>query len=243
MISIITCHNNDVNYAEFEKSIKNTIGVEYEIIKIDNTDSISFLTRAYNDGIDQAKGDILVFAHEDIVFNTNNWGIVLDEKLKPGVGVLGVAGAKILLQNAQWWATGKDYCCGKVVHNPENGSRYRSIFSEGSGEHEVVVADGLFMSCRKSTIEENSLKFDETFDNYHFYDISFCFESFLKGLKNIVTYGIEVEHKSIGEIGPEWSHYRAVFIKKYLNKLPQCVPGVIFDQSTFVRKDFETEHL
>ncbi len=243
MISIITCHYNDKNYLEFEESIKNTIGTDYEIVKIDNKESTTFLTRAYNDGVSAAKGDILVFAHEDILFNTQNWGIVLEEKLKDDVGILGVAGTNLLFQNSQWWFSGADYCYGKVVHSPERGVRARTVFSEAVGEHEVVVVDGVFMACRKSTIDNYSLSFDETFDNYHFYDISFCLEASLKGLKNIVTYGIEIDHKSIGETGAEWNHYRSVFIRKYIDKLPRWIPGVTFDQANFVRKDFRSEEV
>lgn len=240
MISIIVCHKDKKHLEEFKDSLKKTIGVEYELIVIDNTRSKYYLTKAYNTGVQKSNGEFLVFVHEDVRFETNNWGRVLINIFKNNdkAGVIGVAGSNILLQNAQWWFPGKDHMFGKVIHE-SNGKIWKSIFSENKGDHEVVVLDGVFMACKKNILNKENIQWDEDFDNFHFYDLSFCIPFIQKGYKNYVTYNISIRHFGMGTITPEWEHYRHVFVNKFLNILPlKTNQSVEFDGK---RKNWDTE--
>lgn len=222
MISIITCHKDEGHLKDFKKSVADTIGdVEHEVVVIDNRKSEYYLTGAYNEGVRCSKGEFLVFVHEDVRFLTENWGPKLIDIFEntEEIGLLGLAGADILLQNAQWWFPGSDHMYGEVTHE-SGGAIWKSVFSEGEGEKEVVVLDGVLIACRKSVLEQEGITWDEDFDNFHYYDISFCIPFLLKGYKNYVTYNLAIKHFGLGAITPEWEHYRHVFVHKFFDLLP-----------------------
>lgn len=73
MISIIISSYNKDYYSQFIENVEKTIGVPYEIIQILNIGAMG-VCEAYNKGARQAKFEYLVFCHEDITFETKNWG-------------------------------------------------------------------------------------------------------------------------------------------------------------------------
>jgi hypothetical protein len=81
----------------------------------------------------------------------------------------------------------------------------------------VVIIDGLFFAVRKSQIKKG---FNEQFDGFHFYDISFCVENFLEGVKIGVTTKIELTHKSIGTTNKKWEKNKLFFEALYDKQLP-----------------------
>ena len=232
MISVIVCHKNINHLNEFVKSTEDTIGkIEYEIIVVDNTKSEYYLTSAYNEGVRRSNGDVLIFAHEDVRFETKNWGNIIEKIFKntKDIGVLGVAGTNLLLTNGQWWFPGTNHMYGEVIHE-SNGRIWKTIFSKGSGEKEVVVLDGVFMACKKEALEKDNIQWDEEFDNFHFYDLSFCIPFLKKGYKNYVTYNISIKHFGMGETTAEWEHYRHVFVNKFQKSFPFKIrPDIEFD--------------
>ena len=71
MISVVYCTKED--YPEHIEHIKKTCGVkDVEIIQYINKGES--LTKFYNQGLKKTKNDIVVFCHDDIIFNTKNWG-------------------------------------------------------------------------------------------------------------------------------------------------------------------------
>ena len=72
MVSVIYSTRKDK--PEFIEQIKKTSGVhKIEIIQIINDGEMS-LTEAYNKGLEESNNDIVVFCHDDIIFDTKNWG-------------------------------------------------------------------------------------------------------------------------------------------------------------------------
>ena len=51
---------------DFVKNIANTIGTEYELVHIDNSDPKYSIYEAYNEGVKLSKYDNLCFLHEDV---------------------------------------------------------------------------------------------------------------------------------------------------------------------------------
>ena len=77
---------------------------DIEVIEIINQGDKS-LSKVYNEIINKAKNDIIVLCHDDLEFDTKNWG---DKVLKhisksPEYGILGLAGSKYLDKTAKWW--------------------------------------------------------------------------------------------------------------------------------------------
>ncbi len=179
MISIVYSTKKDK--PDFIKQIKSTCGVKnIDIIQIINDGEMS-LTQAYNKGLEKAENDIVVFCHDDIIFNTKNWG----RKLKsifdknPEYGIIGIAGTTDLV-DGRWW-TIKESMNGIVSHQHE-GRRWTNYYSKDQGRKitDMVVLDGLFFAIDKNKIKHT---FDEDFDGFHFYDLSFCFPNYLDGVK------------------------------------------------------------
>ena len=93
VFSIIVCSRKNDIPEPLKISIAETIGVEYEVVVIDNSHNDYSLFSAYNEGVRHAKGEILCFCHEDILFHTPSWGgSVQDLFYDASIGVVGVIG-------------------------------------------------------------------------------------------------------------------------------------------------------
>jgi hypothetical protein len=93
MISIIICSIDPCRLDQLNRNIEQTIGVPYELIPIDNSSNRYGLCQAYNLGAARAAYPILCFMHEDIAFETADWGLSVIRHLEdPSVGLIGVAG-------------------------------------------------------------------------------------------------------------------------------------------------------
>jgi len=216
MISIV--FSTRTENKEFVDHIKKTCGVpKLDIIQIVNDGEMS-LTQAYNKGLEQSKHDIVVFCHDDILFDTRGWARKVKSLFEknPEYGVIGIAGTTDLL-DGRWW-TLKESMNGIVTHQSE-GKKWVSKYSPDQGKElkEVVVLDGLFFAIDKTKIKHT---FDEEFDGFHFYDLSFCLPNHLDGVKIGLTTHIKVVHLSIGQTNQQWEDHKDKFEEKYKDKLP-----------------------
>lgn len=216
MISIVYSTRKD--NPEFKEHIKKTCGhKKIEVIQIVNDGEMS-LTQAYNKGLDEANNDLIVFCHDDLIFDTNNWGNKLIKLFNknPEYGIIGIAGTTDLI-DGRWW-TIKESMNGVVSHQHE-GKKWTNYYSKDQGNKlkDMVVLDGLFFAVNKTKIKH---RFDEDFHGFHFYDISFCFPNYLDGVKIGLTTQIRVTHLSIGQTNTQWEGHKVRFEEKYSDKLP-----------------------
>lgn len=222
MISIIICSINKQKFDQTSDSIKNTIGAEYEIIRIDNSIKNWGICKAYNYGAKEAKGDYLCFMHEDIIFKSQGWG---DELIKfvditVNCGVIGFAGSNYVSRfHAFWWYN------GKIVRNyftPASKDKSLLIHKKTHDTERyipTVVLDGLFLFCSRSTWA--SSPFDEdTFTHFHFYDMDFSLSKFNEGLTNYVCNTIDLVHLSSGTLARDHFDNAILFRNKYRHLLP-----------------------
>lgn len=63
-------------------------------------------------------------------------------------------------------------------------------------------------------------KFNEEFKGFHFYDLPFCLNNFMDGIKIGVTTKIMVTHKSIGIINKQWEKNKLFFEGLYEKHFP-----------------------
>lgn len=203
--------------AEFITYLQKSCGVKNaQIIEIVNNGEKS-LAKTYNEILERSSNNIVVFCHDDIEIDTNNWGNKLLKIFsKNDFGIIGVAGTTDLI-DGRWW-TMKESMTGIVSHKHE-GKKWTNTYSpdQGNKVKEVVVLDGLFFAADKTKIKNN---FDEEFDGFHFYEIPFCFQNHLNGVKLGVTTQIRITHKSIGMTNQQWEDNKVLFEKKYGDKLP-----------------------
>lgn len=212
-MGITVVYSTRTDNPEFTETIKKTCGVhKMEVISYVNEGDKS-LTEIYNDAIDKSKNDIIVFCHDDIIFNKKNWGkkILKHFNKNPEYGVIGLAGSDTII-NGTWWDI-KGSMWGIVSHT-DGSSVWKNKYSEHLNENiqQVVLVDGvLFAINRKQIIN----RFNEDIKGFHFYDVTFCLDNFLSGVKIGVVTNIDITHKSIGEVNEEWHSNKEVVEKMY----------------------------
>lgn len=210
------------NNPTFIEHLKKTVGPKnVEIIEVVNNGEKS-LTKVYNEILNQAKNDIVVLCHDDIKFDDKGWGNKLIKHFtKTNYGILGVAGTTNMPSSGMWWENRRKMV--GVVNHEHLGNKWESKYSTSLGNdiEEVVVVDGLFMAIHKQRIKSN---FIEDFDNFHFYDISFCFENYMAGVHIGVLYNIRITHNSIGQTNDAWEQNKVKFAERYSDNLPISLP-------------------
>ena len=206
----------DYNFVEI---IKATSGVHnIEVIPYENPGKYS-LTELYNKGLKDSTNNVVVFCHDDIKFDTKNWGrkVLNHFKKNKELGILGVAGSRYMPSSGKWW---EDFSKmhGAVYHEHE-GKRWLSRYSKDIGNYldDVVLVDGLFFGVNKNNLK---LDFNEEVSGFHFYDVDFSFSNYLAGVKVSVCSNIKITHLSIGMTNNEWEKNREVFAEKYKEHLP-----------------------
>jgi GT2 family glycosyltransferase len=225
MISIIICSVNQQHFDTVSNNIANTIGTAFEIIRIDNLQNKYGICAAYNLGAAKAKGNILCFMHEDICFETMNWGtLVINHLSDESTGMIGVAGgtSKSLVPSG-WSPAIFDSEINVVQHfrfSAEPPKRIcKTKFTElKTNRTEVVAIDGVWMCVRKEVFDDVS--FDATtFTGFHGYDIDFSFQVFCK-YEIYVVFDILLHHYSEGSFDNAWLTSTIKVSEKWNNILP-----------------------
>ena len=203
---------------EFTEYLKKSSGFKkLEVIEKVNNGEKS-LAQVYNEVLSESKTDIVVFCHDDIYFDTNSWyNKLLKHFEKSDFGILGMAGTTQMPSSGMWWEDRRKMV--GIVNHESDGKKWESKYSESLGNSiiETVVVDGLFIAIDKRKIKKN---FNEDFKGFHFYDIPFCFENHIEGVKVGVISNIRITHKSIGQTNEQWEENRKLFESKYAKNLP-----------------------
>ena len=221
MISVVFSTRKD-NPSHIEHIKKSSgLGNKIEVIQYVNDGEFG-LTELYNRALKETTNNILVYCHDDIIFDTKNWGGKLLRVMNknPEFGIVGIAGSREVPVSGQWWEN-PSHMYGQVYHKHE-GKRWMSKYSDkkiGFIDNTVIV-DGLFFVVDKEKIK---CDFDEKVEGFHFYEIDFCFRNYLEGVKIGVTSDIDVTHLSIGQTNEKWEENRKIFAEKYKDNLPAKV--------------------
>ena len=221
----------------FREHVKKTSGLsDVEVIMYENPNGVS-LTEIYNKGLNESTNDIIVFCHDDIIFNKPKWGKrLLDEFSNSDYGILGVAGSTYMASSGQWWED-RSKMVGIVKHSKDGktwASKYSSKFDDPI---ETCCVDGVFFACDKRKIVNT---FDEDFNGFHFYDVDFSFNNYVNGVKVGVTFNVPITHKSIGMTNDEWDKNRIQFIEKFTfkpNTKEPCLPLKMVSKIKYETRD------
>jgi hypothetical protein len=207
------------------------------------------LSQIYNEIISESSNDIVVLCHDDIYFDTKNWG----QKLKKlfdknsNFAILGVAGSTNLPKSGMWWED-RSKMWGIVNHEHES-KKWESRYSDSLQNNikEVILVDGLFTAIDKTKIKK---EYDESVPGFHMYDVNFCYRNFLEGVKIGVITNIRVTHKSIGMTNEQWEKNRQLFSEKYSNELPSKIGylpneelNIAISNSSNITSKFKSEKL
>lgn len=226
MISIIICSQSRDVVMATEENIRETIGVDVELIVIPNAEGKFGICHAYNTGALKARYDIFCFMHEDISYETKNWGErVIRHLSNKKTGLIGIAGGDTKSMTPSSWPSSifeseisiiqhyksKDKPPKKIITTgyPDNSSQYKK----------VTCIDGVWMCTRRDVFDK--YQFDEkTFTGFHGYDIDFSLQVGLSYQVCAVS-DILIHHYSEGSFNNDWLKSTIVVSKKWKKQLPR----------------------
>jgi hypothetical protein len=189
MFSVICVYNNhDILKECLIKSLEGQTA-EFELIKIDNTEStFTSAAQALNFGGKKAKGEYILFVHQDVDLSFNTW-LEDAEKILNSISDLGIAGVAGLSEEGKTQEDrarnlirhGDDEIWGKEIKKPEP----------------VQTLDECLAVVPRSVF--NDLKFDEKVcEDWHLYTVDYCLS-----VQNLGLYAYAIPmfiyHKSTGD--------------------------------------------
>lgn len=222
VISVIICSINPELASKAVENLRQTAGVELEVHVIDNRNTNRPIAQVYNSGAESSVAPYLLFIHEDVCIETQDWGRILASKLEEkSCGVIGFAGSTLWLPGPYaWWSVPVQYHRSNYRHI-EDGKPVAHILPPGltAGFMPVVSLDGVAMAVRKEVWAQHP--FDEkVLTGFHCYDIDFSVEISRHHI-NYVNYDISILHMSDGKYDQRWLEIsEQVFVKKWVSLSP-----------------------
>jgi GT2 family glycosyltransferase len=221
MLSIIICSIDPAKYAAVTANYTEALaGHPHEIIGLHDARS---LAEAYNRGARRARGDILIFSHDDVeIVSPDLAGAI--SRATATLDVAGIVGTSKVI-SAYWPNAGHPYLHGWITQPAGDGTGfYVGVFGvDGLVTPHLQALDGMFFAARRHVVEKSP--FDEaTFDGFDGYDMDFSFAAYLAGFNVGTTAEVALIHASGGDFGEAWQRYALRFDHKYRNHLPPARP-------------------
>ncbi len=210
-VSVIICSIDDAKLASATANYRARLaGVEHEIVALRDARS---LAEAYNRAAEVARGELLVFSHDDVEHVREDFAAVLVSSLEE-FDVVGAAGATRCV-DAYWPAAGHPHVHGACGAPGPSGQVVMGLWGVDAPRIAGVEAlDGMFLGARREAWAR--VRFDEAaFDGFHGYDVDFSYRAAKLGLKVGIDNGFLVLHRSAGNYGERWQHYRGRFLAKH----------------------------
>jgi GT2 family glycosyltransferase len=218
--SIIVCSIDPWNFAQVSTHYERLFnGVPHEIIGIHDARS---LAEGYNRGLKRARGDIVVFSHDDVTFLDKQFAQKIGARMQSW-DILGFAGASRLISPT--WFVALGHLSGALCHWTRRHPDCLYLTLYGAQEWPVTggieVLDGLCMIARHEVA--TAVGFDsDTFDGWHMCDCDFSFAASLAGYKIGICCDIPHIHASTSVQSNEsvfssddYQKYSECFSKKY----------------------------
>jgi hypothetical protein len=224
MISIIICSKYADISESLKSNIKNTIGIPYELVVINNSKNEYTIFEAYNEGVKRASFDLLCFMHEDIWYHSQHWGkSVISHLSDVKTGLIGLAGSFYLLPFPSSWFYAEPAYLNLIQAYPSSSgeiiTKHRKVYG---GDKEAICVDGFWFCSRKDVFKEVSFDTD-TYHGFHFYDMDISMQIHQQGYRIYIVTDITVAHHSTGSQNKQWIESAYIFYNKWKNQLPISV--------------------
>jgi hypothetical protein len=233
MFSIIVCsHRPDRSDAIARHYAQVFRGHPHELIRIPDARS---LCEGYARGTRAARGEVLVFSHDDVEIVAPDLPARLSGHLS-AVDVVGIAGTTKLIDGA-WVSAGDPHCFALVIY-PADGDLFEVKCIGGGGlvVPAIQAVDGCFFACRREVAE--AVGFDAaTFDGFHLYDLDFSFRAHLAGFRLAVCRDIPLIHASRGTLDAGLAVYRRRFEEMHRHRLSPGVASPVREARARVPRD------
>lgn len=207
MISIVcTCNNRTDLNNYLLKGLKEQ-SENYELIVVeDSKTDFTSAAQALNHGGERAKGEYIIFAHQDVLMESTTWLSDLHKMLMT-IENLGAAGI-----------AGKSSESPEVVTNVKHGDDPHFAGKKQIDEPvKVQTLDECLMIVPRKVFEAR--QFDETTcDGWHLYGVDYCLMMDEMGL-DVYVLPLSIIHKSSGDpFAPEYYRILGKLFKKYRQK-------------------------
>jgi Glycosyltransferase like family len=188
-------------------------------------EGFSSAATAYNDAIDRSTNDLIVFAHQDMIF-PEFWLADLQRALDslqqtdPQWGVLGCYGETLYDHGRGYIYSGGLGIMGKPTDHPEP----------------VQTLDEIVLILRKSS----GLRFDGDLPHFHFYGADICMAAAARGMKSYAISAFCIHNTQQNLVLPKefYESYRHVK-HRWKNSLPirtTCVTMTKFDSHMYRKR-------
>jgi len=201
MLSIIICSKSKTLEDAFVENISKTVGVEFEIIPIDNSENRYTIFSSYNAGYEKSKYPYLCFVHDDVIFYTPNWGEkVIAHLQNVETGIIGLAGVDLVTRVPAVWSSLFNPLLN-IIQSDKTGKNPTEYIQKPIDykeiRHSSITLDGVFMCMRKELLLK--IHFDQDLKGFHGYDYDITLQAVILGYKNYVIYDVLLEHLSSGK--------------------------------------------
>jgi hypothetical protein len=213
MISIISIINNDVTAKEFLLRGLSYQNTPYDLILLDNKNfSYQSAAQAYNIGSAKAKGDYLMFIHQDVLLPSPNWLREVENSLSTvsNLGIAGVAGMLQPMFNNDFEISARFYLLEKLnlikvwYYRYARGNVFQGREKKpwlGKFTSEVLstrTLDELLLIIPAKVFETS--KFDEmTCNDWHLYGVDYSLSASIK-CQEVCVLPHSVIHLSLGNL-------------------------------------------
>lgn len=238
MISIICCYTKkEVLESMLMESLKKQ-KTKFETIFIDNTDNtFSSAAKALNFGLNRSNGEYILFVHQDILFEDENFL----EKIKLSIKEIG---SDIIVGSAG--ITEKDKVYSNMKHGPNMlpAGQFTIV-----NPVRVQTLDEVMLAAKKSIFEK--INFDEvTCDNWHLYGADLCLSAACKGIDSYAI-PLNIYHKSMGNVDNDYMKSLHKLVEKHKKNYPmiyttntvintakynKCIFSLIYFTKRYIRR-------
>ena len=209
-ISLITVYNNQKLLDEMLSSARKQANVDIDYVMIDNRKNIfSSAAAALNYGTAKAKGEVLVYLHQDIEFLSNNaLETIYDYAIENKKTIFGAAGVKRRNNKADDSQILASFFAGSDK-NP-----YKTL----DGPNDCFSLDECLIACHRDCMKDLSFD-DEVCDGWHLYGADLCLQAGIVPDLNVKVIPMPyVWHKSNGNADKSYHDTQDRLAKKYKGK-------------------------
>jgi hypothetical protein len=216
-VSVIICSIDPPSFERAAASYRRLLAaVPHEIVGVHDAAS---LCEGYNKGARRARGDILLFSHDDVEILGDDFAARLLDTLG-AADLVGIAGTSHL-SRARWITRGHPHIHGQ--HGIPAAQRIDvQVYSAGAAVvHGIEALDGVILAARRALWEAHP--FDEaTFRDWHLYDIDFSATAHAHGFRVAVRCDLPLIHyRRPGTASADYQARWTAEARKFLAKHPR----------------------
>lgn len=198
-VSVVCCSVDDQRFRAMERSYERALADwPHEIIRISDATS---LAEGYTRGCARARGETLMFTHDDVDVLPADFGVRVRRRLLE-CDILGIAGASRATGPA-WAFAGRPHLHGCVIY-PQDGGYNVTVYSQVAPlALGMRVLDGVFLAMPREVAL--AVGWDATTcDGFHGYDVDFTLRAAQQGFRLAVASDLGIVHQSYGDFDQAW---------------------------------------